>query len=245
MKIVSLVPSITELLVDLALEDQLKGVTRFCIHPTSLQRDKVIVGGTKNVHMDRIQAIQPDLVIANKEENVKEQVEAIAREFPVYSTDVNSFDEALSMILETGRLTDRASAARLICDTIERNFNQLETATQGRTRKTVAYLIWKNPFMAAAGGTFIDAMLRLAGFDNVLANQSRYPVIGEEVLTAGEVDTIFLSSEPFPFKQKHIDELHGLSPGKEILLVDGEMFSWYGSRMLYAADYFKSLHKGR
>ena len=241
MRIVSLVPSITELLVDLGLDDELIGITKFCIHPAHLKQTKTIVGGTKNVHVDRERSNRPDLIIANREENTKEQVELLQTEFAVYLTDINTLDDALNMIRETGRITNRESTAHLMASSIEIEFNKLAKSIASQPRRKVAYLIWKDPKMAAGGNTYINDMLERCGFENVLKNIDRYPTITIDYLKNSALDIILLSSEPYPFKQRHVDELAADLPGITIRLVDGEMFSWYGSRMLKAAPYLQRL----
>jgi ABC-type Fe3+-hydroxamate transport system substrate-binding protein len=241
MKIVSLVPSITELLSDLGLEREIKGITKFCIHPPDYQKSKIIVGGTKNLHLNKIRTIAPDLIIANKEENTKDQVEALQAEFNVYLTDVNSLDDALAMIRHTGKLTGREAAAESMIASITNAFTHLAEITRSTKRQKVAYLIWKDPFMVAAANTYINDMLQRCGFDNAFSGMNRYPKITLDELSAPEVDVILLSTEPYPFRQKHIDELSRVIQGKSILLADGEMFSWYGSRMLKAPAYFQAI----
>ncbi|HSB92724.1 MAG TPA: helical backbone metal receptor [Flavitalea sp.] len=241
MKIVSLVPSITELLADLGLDNEVQGITKFCIHPTHFRKTKIIVGGTKNLHLDRIRSIAPDLVIANKEENTKEQVEALQAEFRVYLTDINNFDDALSMIRETGKLTMRERDAESLIDAIRKEFGILAGKRTARACCKVAYLIWKDPLMAAGGHTYINDMLQHSGLQNVFASTDRYPRISVDDLKNAELDTLLLSSEPYPFAERDIEEFSKDLPGIRIKLVDGEMFSWYGSRMLKAAKYFQEL----
>jgi ABC-type Fe3+-hydroxamate transport system substrate-binding protein len=241
MKIVSLVPSITELLADLGLEEELKGITKFCIHPDHYRRTKTIVGGTKNLHLDRIRSIDPELIIANKEENTKEQIEELQAEFRVYLTDINTFDDALDMIRQTGKLTGRESTAESMVDAIRLQFEILAGMISTHCRKKVAYLIWKDPLMAAGGNTYIDDMLKHCGFENVFASIDRYPSITIDDLKNAGLDVLLLSTEPYPFKQQHIEELSSDLPIIPVRLVDGEMFSWYGSRMLKAAKYFQEL----
>jgi ABC-type Fe3+-hydroxamate transport system substrate-binding protein len=238
-KIVSLVPSQTELLHYLELETETVGITKFCVHPKNWFNSKTRVGGTKTVDIKAVEALNPTLIIANKEENVKEQVEALAANHPVWLTDVNTLDEALQMITDIGQLTGTVVKAGELTAAIKQAFSALDTNTI-RPLKT-AYLIWRKPFMAAGGGTFIHDMLIRCGFTNIFAGQPRYPEVTVEQLSEMGCQLLLLSSEPYPFAQKHIDELQAQLPGTQILLVDGEMFSWYGSRMLYAASYFSQL----
>ncbi len=239
-RIISLVPSQTELLSDLGLDKEVVGITKFCVHPAVWFRSKTRVGGTKQLRMHIIHQLRPDLIIANKEENVKEQVEELEKHYPVWVSDVNNPEDAYDMIEQIGVITQKEKPAKEISARIKDNFAQHPTSNiQLRT----AYLIWQNPYMAAGGGTFIHSMLQAAGFENILHNKTRYPEVSIPGLQAMNCELLLLSSEPFPFKQKHVDELKKKLPGTKILLVDGEMFSWYGSRMLQAPGYFSSLYQ--
>lgn len=236
-RIVSLVPSQTELLYDLGLNDEVVGITKFCVHPGKWFRTKTRIGGTKNIHIDKIQSLQPDLVIANKEENIKEQVEALQQFAKVYVSDVNNLSEALQMIREIGELVNKKEQANYLSKSIEKKFSQLKNIQV--QKKTAAYFIWKDPYMVAGGETFINDMMQYAGFENIFQDLPRYPETTVDDLKQMNCDYVLLSSEPYPFKQKHIDELQPLLPATKIILVDGEMFSWYGSRLLLSAEYFK------
>ena len=236
-RIISLVPSLTELLFDLGLEKSVVGITKFCIHPPEWRKTKTIVGGTKNFHIERIKALQPDLIIANKEENIKEQVEALALNNNVWLTDVSSLADALQMINDIGTITHTSSKANEIAQRIAENFDAIIPFRKIST----AYFIWRNPYMTVGSDTFIHDMLTRCGFVNIYAEQSRYPAIQIDELIEKECELLLLSSEPYPFVQKHIDELQDYLPYTKIILVDGEMFSWYGSRLLQAPAYFKSL----
>jgi len=239
-KLVSLVPSQTELLFDLGLEEEVIGITKFCVHPEHWFQNKTRVGGTKTVNIEKIKQLQPDLIIANKEENVKEQVEELEKHFPVFVTDVNTLDEAYQMIYQIGRLTQKESRGEEIIKQVNEGFSQLQTTNY---KLHTAYLIWKDPYMTVGGDTFIDDMLYYNGFINVFSSRTRYPEITIGDIQNANCELLLLSSEPYPFKQKHIDELHEQLPDTKILLVDGEMFSWYGSRLLKASSYFNQLHK--
>lgn len=236
-RIVSLVPSQTELLYDLGLNDEVVGITKFCVHPGKWFRTKTRIGGTKNIHIDKIQSLQPDLVIANKEENIKEQVEALQQFAKVYVSDVNNLSEALQMIREIGELVNKKEQANYLSKSIEKKFSQLKNIQV--QKKTAAYFIWKDPYMVAGGETFINDMMQYAGLENIFQDLPRYPETTVDDLKQMNCDYVLLSSEPYPFKQKHIDELQPLLPATKIILVDGEMFSWYGSRLLLSADYFR------
>ncbi len=262
-KIVSLVPSQTELLSDLALDEAVTGITKFCVHPQDWLRTKKIIGGTKNANIEKIKSLQPTLIIANKEENVKEQIEELAKHFPVWVSDVNDLGSALQMIASIGEITDRKIAAQKIIEQIKNGFTQLnnqhfrlhqkngEPAPKPKTQNLKhlqpvvklksTYLIWKDPYMTVGGDTFISNMLHHAGLQNIFEKETRYPQVTIEQLHISNCQLLLLSSEPYPFRQKHIDELQAQLPNTKILLVNGEMFSWYGSRLIKAPSYFAQL----
>lgn len=239
-RIVSVVPSQTELLVDLGLNDEVVGITKFCIHPESWFRSKERIGGTKKLDIEKIKALQPDLIIANKEENEQEQIEELAQHFPVWISDIHNLPQALQMIQVVGQLTGTDGRANELVDEIVNGFTKLHTAT---TAKRVAYFIWYNPWMSVGHDTFISNVIHTIGWKNVLADKSRYPEITLEELKAYNPELVLLSSEPFPFKEKHIAEVKAALPDAEVKLVDGEMFSWYGSRLKEAVGYLQNLIK--
>ncbi|SJZ54427.1 ABC transporter substrate-binding protein [Sediminibacterium ginsengisoli] len=240
-RIVSLVPSQTELLYALGLDEEVKGITRFCVHPEKWFRTKKRIGGTKNVHISEVAALQPDLIIANKEENIREQVEALQELAPVMVTDVNDLTTATEMIIQVGRITGREDKALALATEIRRQFEQL-TPVQPAIR--TAYLIWRNPYMTVGADTFINDILSRAGFINVFADKTRYPAVTIEEMKTADPELILLSSEPYPFRDKHIAELQQDLPHTHILLADGEMFSWYGSRISQFPAYFCRLSAG-
>jgi ABC-type Fe3+-hydroxamate transport system substrate-binding protein len=235
-RVVSLVPSQTELLADLGLGDAVVGLTRFCVHPEGWKRRKPIVGGTKNLRLDRIEALRPDLVLANREENEREQVEAVAAFAPVYVTDVATVEDAVAMIRAVGRLVDRAACADALADEIARGFDDLDGAEPLRA----AYFIWRRPWMSAGGDTFISDVMRRARLVNVFGARARYPEVTTDEIAAAQPERLLLSSEPYPFKAEHAAELEEAT-GTPAALVDGEVFSWYGSRMRHAPPYLRAL----
>ncbi len=239
-KIISIVPSQTELLFYCGLDKEVIGITKFCVHPKQWFTTKTRVGGTKNLNLDLIKKLQPDLIIANKEENVKEQIEELAKDIDVWVTDVNNLEDALQMIKDIGAITHKSDKADRLIKEIKTEFSQLLTINH---KLQTAYLIWQNPYMTAGGDTFINDMMKYCGLENIFENKTRYPELTIEQLSTANCQLILLSSEPYPFAQKHVDELQQLLPGKKIILVDGEMFSWYGSRLLKAPSYFKSIMK--
>jgi len=232
-RIISLVPSQTELLYDLGLEKEVIGITKFCIHPNEWFKTKTRVGGTKNVDVNKVKSLQPTIVIANKEENVQEQVEAIAKFCPVIVTDINTLQDAFIMIESIGTYTQTQSKAQTLIYSIQQNFQQIKPVP-----KSVAYLIWKEPYMTVGGDTFISNILQACGFSNVFSNKNRYPITTIEELKMLQPNYVFLSSEPYPFKEKHVQHLQEQLPNSTILMVDGEMFSWYGSRLEKFSTYF-------
>lgn len=239
-RIVSIVPSQTELLYHLGLEEEVVGITKFCIHPRAWHQAKTRVGGTKNLQPQTIKGLQPDLVLANKEENVQEQVEALAEQIPVWVSDVNTLAEALQMIQAIGSITGKKDKALEICQNIQKGF---ETFIRLDYQPKVVYLIWQEPYMTIGGDTFISNMLQHAGYTNLFQDETRYPQISAEALQALNPEYLFLSSEPYPFNQKHIQAFENLLPQTKVVLVDGEMFSWYGSRLQHAPSYFATLQQ--
>ncbi|MEM9822237.1 MAG: helical backbone metal receptor [Bacteroidota bacterium] len=243
-RIISLVPSQTELLFYLGLTQEVVGITKFCIHPVEQFRAKTKIGGTKQFHFDRIAALHPDLLIGNKEENEKGQIEQLAAQYPLWMSDIVHLGDAMDMILQIGTIVNRQEKATELVAAIEHAFTDLKKQIQqDKSQKRVAYLIWRKPYMVAANGTFIHEMLQQAGFINAFADQSRYPEVTVATLRAVQPDCLFLSSEPFPFKDKHLAELQNICPNATIKLVDGTLFSWYGNRLLHSAAYFLNLRK--
>ncbi len=241
-RIVSIVPSQTELLADLGLDNQVLAITKFCVHPEKWFQEKPRIGGTKTLNFEKIAALKPDLIIGNKEENQQEQIETLAKEYPVWMSDIVSLQDALAMIREIGLLTDRQVPANSMAADIEWSFENLAVSFTERTL-SAAYLIWRKPYMAVGSGTFVHEMLDCAGFRNVFGHKPRYPETSLAELAKTQPQVVLLSSEPYPFAQKHLAELQAVCPNSKIILVDGEMFSWYGSRLKIAPDYFRQVRK--
>jgi ABC-type Fe3+-hydroxamate transport system substrate-binding protein len=237
-RIVSLVPSQTELLFDLGLGERVVGVTKFCTHPAEQTQRITKVGGTKQFRFPAIDQLQPDLILGNKEENYQEGIEQLATRYPVWISDIFNLSDALGMISQVGSLTGKSTQAMELAKKIDEGFRSLKPLTP---QPKVAYLIWKKPYMAACGLTFIHDMLIRCGFLNVFGHLSRYPEVTVSSLANTRVGYVFLSSEPYPFKEKDLQELQIALPASRIVLVDGEMFSWYGSRLLQSVSYFQSL----
>lgn len=236
-RIVSLVPSQSELLWDLGLREELVGITKFCVHPKELYKSITKIGGTKTIDIQKIRALKPDLIIGNKEENEHAQITELQKEFPVWMSDIYNLQDSLTMIQSVGGLVNRVEEATEIKDDIQTSFSNLKTVN-----KSVLYLIWKDPYMAAGKATFIGDMLHKMGLQNVITySNGRYPNLSLEDIKSLNPELIFLSSEPYPFKEKHIQEFKELLPISKIILVDGELFSWYGSRLLKSVNYFNEL----
>lgn len=237
-RIVSLVPSQTELLFDLGLGARVVGVTKFCLHPPEARQRAVVIGGTKNFDFTKITALRPDLLIGNKEENYQAGIEQLAADYPVWLSDIGDLLQALDMMRRVGFVAGAKAEADKIAAEIAASF---ATLAAPELLIPAAYFIWRKPYMVAASGTFIDDMLRRAGFRNVFAHLGRYPEVTPEQLAAAAPARIFLSSEPYPFKEKHLAEFQEICPTATVQLVDGEMFSWHGSRLRLSAAYFRQL----
>lgn len=237
MRIVSLVPSLTEYLYALGLRNEVVGVTKFCVHPNEAKEQATIIGGTKNIKIEEIKLLQADIVIASKEENVKEQVEALEEFTEVFLTDIQNLHDAF-MVMSS--LAERLQTVHLAKPMLEEIYKMSQVPLIP-INKRVLYLIWKNPYMTVGLDTFIHEMLEYAGFENCI-ERMRYPQLNKEDIQHINPDIIMLSSEPFPFKEEHLQELQEICPSAEIRLVDGEMFSWYGSRILSAKQYLTDLN---
>ncbi len=237
-RIVSLVPSQTELLYDLGLAERVVGITKFCVHPAHWLKEKIIVGGTKKFRLEAIDALAPDLIIGNKEENYQEGIEQLAAKYPVWMSDIFNIDDALEMIRQVSGLCNKSGVGKTLVDEITNGLEAVENKPLGKA----LYLIWNNPYMAAGSSTFIHEVLKLAGFENC-APGSRYPEVTESLIAELNPGYVMLSSEPYPFKEQHIAAIQQILPDAKISLVDGEIFSWYGSRLLKLPSYIKELQK--
>ncbi len=229
-RIISLVPSLTELLYDLDLEKEVVGITKFCIKPQNWRKNKTKIGGTKTINFEKIKALNPDLIIANKEENTKEEIEGLIQLYPVWISDINSYKESLLAIYKIGEICNRKEKATNLIQQIEHNKHNYNLPN-GELKK-VLYLIWKDPYMAVGRSTYINDIISTLGYKNCF-NKERYKTISIEEINRLKPDYIFLSSEPYPFKEKHLKEFEQLIPNSIVKIVDGELFSWYGSRLLY------------
>ena len=242
-RIISLVPSQTEMLFELGLEEQIVGITKFCVHPFHFKSTKKIVGGTKQVNYDKIVALQPDIVICNKEENTLEMVEELRKICPVWVTDIRTINDNFQMIFDFGQIFSRRTEAQKWNDKIKFALAEFESFIKEKPIQKAAYFIWKNPYMVAGSDNYINEILKLNHFDNIYENRVRYPEVEiKKIRLEGDPDIVFLSSEPYPFKEEDAFEIGRFTHHAKTVFVDGEMFSWYGSRLLKALTYFKALH---
>ena len=235
-RIVSLVPSITETLVDLGLREQVVGRTGFCIHPREVVRDIAKVGGTKDVKLDAVRALQPTHVIVNIDENEAPAVEQLRRFVPhVIVTHPNAPADNLALYRLLGGVFGRADAAEALCARLQAQLDALGASPW--PPETVLYLIWKDPWMTVAADTYIAGTLAAVGWHvprgaGGPAGAPRYPPVNDLDAEAARVDRVLLSTEPFSFREKHAQELRQRLAGKPVDLVDGEWTSWYGSRAI-------------
>ncbi len=238
-RIVCLVPSITWLLYDLDLKNEIVGITKFCAAESDAYLSCQKIGGTKNPDIHKINGICPDLIIANKEENRKEDIDALAQNQIVYLSDIKNLNSMYQMMEEIGRLTNKSVICTSIIDSIRNLCSTNFPSVQFHKKIRVAYLIWRNPYMTIGHDTFINYILELSGFENVFAKLSRYPEVSLAQLIESEPEYIFLSSEPYPFTDKHFEEFKPLRS----VLVDGRMFSWYGSFILQSFSYLNAFKR--
>lgn len=232
---ISLAPGITDTLYSLQLDDEIVGRTRYCIYPKNKVEQSETIGGTKKVNVDKIRSLKPDLIIAEKEENTKEIVEMLEKEFPVYVAEVQTVDDAYKMIESMGKITAREQQAEQLISSIKSGFSDLPKVEH----KKIGYVIWTNPYMVVGNNTYINSVLTQLGYDNVFNRfEGRYPTVTLEDLQKANLDELFLATEPFPFKEEHLEQFSELLPNVKISIIDGEMF-WYGPRMLDATQYFQ------
>ena len=243
-RIISLVPSQTELLVDLGLESSIVGITKFCVHPTHLKQTKTVVGGTKNIHLEKIKQLQPDIILCNKEENTREIVDQCEQIATTHVSEIYNIQDSIDLIKTYGELLSCRTEASQIIQQINFNLNNFNVFIADKESIKVAYFIWRNPWMVAANNTFINYLLELNKFDNIYKDKERYPEVEiRKIRLEGNPDLVLLSSEPYPFKEEHALEFDKYTHHAKTIFVDGEMFSWYGSRLIKAFDYFKELRE--
>ncbi len=233
-RVVSLVPSITETLAGLGLEKNLIAVTRFCRYPPDVVEQLPKVGGPKNINLEKISALKPDLVIAVKEENDRSQILELSEQVPVVVFDVNTIEDSFDMLTRLGQIFDVEKVAKRWVTSITEKTTGFKTSISNHK---ALYLIWKKPWMAAGTDTFIGSMMQLAGFENII--EGRYPEINGKEFDKAHI--ILLATEPYHFTETHRKQLATEFPDKKVVLVDGEMFTWYGTHMLKALDYFEQV----
>ena len=236
-RIISICPAITETLFSLGLDKKMVGRTKYCIFPKGTVDQVPIVGGTKEVHLERVRELQPDLIFAEKEENTEEMVMELEKVAPVFVLEVKSIQDAYRLITTLGEVTQTTEISSLLLTSCQKSFQSIGSKVKGKA----AYVIWRKPYMVVGGTTYINDVLSQLGFQNPFnTEESRYPVVAKEQLANAKLDKLFLASEPFPFQEKHLAEFQAFLPHTEVILVDGEMF-WYGSRMLVAGEYLADL----
>lgn len=239
MRVVSLCPSLTETVFRLGRSHALVGRTKFCVQPVGAVDAVERVGGTKNPKLERIVALAPDVVLMNEEENRREDAAAlVARGIAVLSTFARDVPGAVAAVQEIGAAIGAAKEAQRLAEMIDARAAEVAARAETRSPRRFVYLIWRRPWMAVSPGTYIDALLRLAGGENILPPSAvRYPEV--DAATLGRADLILLASEPFPFAAKHIEEMireTGL-PADRLRLVDGQLLSWHGARTLEGLAY--------
>ncbi len=243
-RIISLVPSQTELLYDLGLEEKIIGITKFCVHPAHFRATKKQVGGTKNPNYEKIKTLNPNIIICNKEENTQEIVHELSKICTVWVTNIITIEDNFRMISDFGQLFNCRTESQNINDKLQFALNDFKTFVKNKSIQKVAYFIWKNPYMVAGSDNFINELLKLNHFQNIYDNGDRYPEIElKKIRLDGDPDLVFLSSEPYPFKEEDAFEIGRFTHHAKTVFVDGEMFSWHGSRLLRAFEYFKILHQ--
>lgn len=238
LRIISLVPSQTELLFDLGLEDEVVGITKFCVHPETWFKSKTRIGGTKTVDINKVKALNPTLIIANKEENTEADIVELEKIAPVWISDVRNLEHAYQMISAVGEMVGKTENAQALINEIKHSFKENQKVFSSQK---VLYVIWNEPLMVAAKETFINSILEHIGLENAASEYERYPELSLDEAASLKTDLIFLSSEPFPFSEKHVVYFEEKFPGSKVVLVDGELFSWYGSRLVKSGGYIKGL----
>ena len=244
-RIVSLVPSITELLCDLGLAPQLVGRTGFCIHPAPLVKAIPKVGGTKDVNLDKIRRLAPTHVIVNIDENEKPTAEALAGFVPnVVVTHPLRPRDNLGLARLMGGIFGAGAQAEAWCASFEQEYAALQATPHGPPR-TMLYCIWQDPWMSISRDTYIANMMAEIGWRIPrLDSDARYPRFEWNQQLLRQIDGVLLSTEPYRFTEQHADALER-QLGKPVQLIDGEMMSWYGSRSLAGLRYLREIAEGK
>jgi ABC-type Fe3+-hydroxamate transport system substrate-binding protein len=237
-KVISLVPSQSELLWDLGLQAELIGITKYCLFPKQMFSTVQHIGGTKKLNIKKIVELKPDLIIGNKEENDASQIKELQSSCEVWMSDIYNFDDMYKMINSMGEIFDKQQESIKMVTELKTSLGEVFNIFE---KQKVAYFVWNKPMMVAANNTFINHVLEFIGFENAFAHLTRYPVVSLDLLKEIRPDVCLLSSEPFPFKERHVLTLKEQLPDSHVLLVNGEMFSWYGSRLLHLSKYLIDL----
>ncbi len=245
-RIVSLVPSTTETVFALGSGEQVVGVTRYCVRPDEARQRARVIGGTKSPRIDVIRRLEPDLILANQEENREQDVRKLRTLAPVYVAFPRDVPSAVAEILNLGILLDREGSARRLAAELADSLARVREKSAARPPYSHLYLIWQNPYLCAGPGTFIDALLSETGGRNVIpSGQTRYPEIALQQMQQLAPQVIFLSSEPFPFAEQDrkglAEKLSGLDWERRCLRVDGQLLSWHGVRMREGLPYVAGL----
>ncbi|MCG3152818.1 MAG: Vitamin B12-binding protein [bacterium] len=246
----SLVPSLTESLAELGAAGSLAGVTDWCWYPTEVVAPLPKVGGTKTPHLDRIRDLQPDLILVNEEENRREDVEALAADFPCLVTFPRTVADNIDLVSLLGAITGEDATAAEWTSRMRSLEAEVRATMQQRAARSLAYLIWRKPYMTINRDTYVHSVLELLHCANPWGNATdRYPAITVDELESEDPDMVCLSSEPFPFEEKHVAEYEALLPGSravqqgQVFVDDGTLYCWYGTRWVRALEHFlKSPH---
>ena len=241
-RIVSLVPSLTELICDLGLTANLVGRTGFCVHPRAALRTVAKVGGTKDVKLARVSELSPTHLIADIDENTREQVTAIMEFVPhVVVVNPRRLDDNLALYRLLGGIFARHAFAAKLIESFQHARKNLAAVSESLPRENVIYPIWRDPWMTVSRDTYIADMLAAAGWDTLPVNPaSRFPIFDWSSKEIASAQRILLPSEPFVFTDQHVSEIRRLSTAP-VTRIDGEMISWYGSRAVLAMSYLSDL----
>lgn len=235
--IVSLVPSLTELLFFFKMDDKITGITDFCVHPADKTEKIIKVGGPLNFSIEKIKALKPDLIVASKSENNKQKILELAKNFPVFISDVKNLEDAYKLIEKLGNICNQTELAQNLTQNLASGFDRLSTPLA----VSAVYLVWEKPYIVAGNETFIHDILKNIGIDNSFVHLKGYQKIIGKQLSEIKADILLLPSEPYAFDKSHIEHYKKLLPDSKILLVDGQLFCWYGNRLLLAINYLKNL----
>lgn len=243
-RIVSLVPSITELLFALGLQENVVGRTGFCVHPRAQVRRVSKVGGTKTVDVAKIRKLGPTHLVVNIDENPRATVEELMLTVPnVIVTHPIAPEDNLHLYRLIGGIFGREAQAEALCERFAAELAETRAFAQALPREQVLYLIWKSPWMTVGRATYISRMLDLVGWDTVPEHaHARYPTIDLKPEVMRHVQQVLLSTEPYSFAERHVQQIQEALPvpGRaRVALIDGSMTSWYGSRAIEGLRYLR------